>query len=147
MILSEYERRVARCFCAATFPAAPAGALPAEAGAGTGAAARTVLAALPDGGEVGMDAMLEQLLERAPVRMRLGTRLALWAFALAPLLLLGRLALATALAPAEREVYVGRWLAHRVYFIRSIAFFLKAFAAMAYFRDRRVQGALGLPGA
>jgi len=128
VILGAFERRVARCFAGGMF--LPSASPP-----------------LPGGGDVALDDFLEQLLDRAPARMRIGTRLALWAFALAPLFIVGRFRLATGLAPDDLERYTGAWLTHRVYFIRSIGFFLKAFAAMAYFRDRRVQAALGLPGA
>ena len=137
MTLGTFERRVARSFAAGLFPARDFAGAPAGAGAGD----------LPDGADVGFDTLLEELLDRAPARMRIGTRLALWAFAVAPLLLLGRFRLATGLAPADLDRYVVKVLGHSLYFVRAIGLMLKAFAAMAYFRDRRVQAALGLKGA
>jgi hypothetical protein len=125
--LTAYERRVARCMAGAIFPkTAPA---------------------LPGGEEVATDAFLEEWLARAPARMRLGARVALWAFALAPLLLIGRLALGTSLDGEVRDRYAAAWMSHRLYLVRSLGLFLKAMASFAYFRDPRVQAALSLPGA
>jgi len=125
--LTAYERRIARCMTGAVFP--------------------KTTSALPGGEEVATDTFLEEWLARAPARMRLGARVALWAFALAPLLLVGRLALGTSLAGEARDRYIAAWLSHRVYLVRSLGLFLKAMASFAYFRDPRVLAALALPGA
>lgn len=73
-----------------------------------------------------------QTMRYMPFQAALGFRLAVWIVALAPLLLLGRLATIAGLSLPDREKVVARLLANKSYAIRSLVMILKTIGALLY---------------
>ncbi len=73
-----------------------------------------------------------QTMRYMPFQAALGFRLAVWIVALAPLLLLGRLATIARLSLPDREKVVTRLLANKSYAIRSLVMILKTIGALLY---------------
>jgi hypothetical protein len=92
----------------------------------------------------GMDVhgYLVEVMRSLPFKARLGLRVAVWLVALAPLLVLRRLATISGLAPAEGERVVATLCASRSYGVRSLVMLLKTFGALLYAGDDRIRARL-----
>jgi hypothetical protein len=80
-----------------------------------------------------------QTMRYMPFQAALGFRLAVWIVALAPLLVLGRLATFTGLALADRERVIERLVVSRAYVVRSLVMILKTIGALLYAGDDGVR--------
>jgi hypothetical protein len=88
-----------------------------------------------------------QTIRFMPFKAALGFRLAIWLVALAPLLVLGRLATIVGLSLAEREKVVERLVANKAYVIRSLVMILKTLGALLYAGDAAVRARMNTPAA
>jgi hypothetical protein len=97
----------------------------------------------------GMDVsgFLRQLFRVVPARAALGTRVAVWLCALAPLLVIGRFATLAGLRQPEREKVVALLVASRFYVIRSLVLILKTMGALLYAGDDAVRARMNTPRA
>lgn len=86
-----------------------------------------------------------QTMRFMPFQAALGFRLAIWIVALAPLLVLGRLATIMGLTLAEREKLVERLVANKAYVIRSLVLILKTLGALLYAGDDGVRARMNGP--
>jgi hypothetical protein len=77
-----------------------------------------------------------------PFKARLGLRAAIWLVALAPLLVVRRLATIDRLAPPEGERVVAALCASRSYGVRSLVMLLKTFGALLYAGDDAIRARL-----
>ena len=118
--LTNTERRWAQTALVTIFP--------------SGAHPRVPGADVIDGGEA-----LEGVCQRVPARVALGLRVAVWIFAISPLLVLRRFRTLSSLDPRAREEAVLGLLSYRVYFVRQLALLLKAFGALLYISARGVR--------
>lgn len=82
---------------------------------------------------------ITQTMRYMPLQAALGFRVAVWIVALAPLLLLGRLATITGLALPDREKVIARLVANKSYAIRSLVLILKTLGALLYAGDDGVR--------
>ena len=95
----------------------------------------------------GMDVrgFLGEVLRTVPLQAALGTRIAIWLVALAPLLVLGRLKTIVGLVQADRERVVAALVAHRWYAVRSLALILKTMGALLWAGDDAVRARMLTP--
>jgi hypothetical protein len=105
-----------------------------------------------DEGLTGIGAMdvrgfITQTMRYMPPQAALGFRVAVWVVALAPLLLLGRLATIAGLALPDREKVIGRLVASKSYAIRSFVLILKTLGALLYAGDDGVRARMTTPAA
>jgi hypothetical protein len=92
----------------------------------------------------GMDVhgYLDEVMRSLPFKARLGLRVAVWLVALAPLLVLRRLATIRGLTPADGEHVLATLGASRWYGVRSLVMLLKTFGALLYAGDDRIRARL-----
>jgi hypothetical protein len=109
-----FERAWARAALDAIYPAAACKALP------QGIATSDV------------DGFMDDLFVHVPLMVWLGLRVAIWIVALAPIVLLRRLATITTLRPADRAVVLQRLVASQRYAVRQLVIALKATGGMLY---------------
>jgi hypothetical protein len=95
----------------------------------------------------GMDVagFLGEVFRLVPLQAALGTRLAIWLVALAPLFILGRLATIVGLSVGDREKVVAGLVASRWYAVRSLVLILKTIGALLYAGDDRVRARMLVP--
>ncbi len=106
--------------------------------------------AAPDGSHPGLAAVdtakyWEDMERSAPGLVRLGLRASLWAVALLPLLLVGRLCFFASLSQSLKDRMLEKMASSRLYLLRQILATLKMLACFAYFRDPLVREKLGAP--
>jgi hypothetical protein len=89
----------------------------------------------------GMDpaGFLRQVFRIVPAQAALGTRVAIWLCALAPLFVIGRFATLAGLKPADRERVIVRLVASPFYVVRSLVLILKTMGALLYAGDDAVR--------
>jgi hypothetical protein len=95
-----------------------------------------------DIGAMDVHGYLVEVMRSLPFKARLGLRAAIWLVALAPLLVLGRLATIGDLARDEGERVVATLGASRWYSVRSLVMLLKTFGAMLYAGDDAIRARL-----
>jgi hypothetical protein len=88
---------------------------------------------------------LGRVVATIPSKAALGLRIAVWIVALAPLFVLGRLALITSLAQADRERVVAALVSSRNYALRSLVMILKTMGALLYAGDEGVRARMLVP--
>lgn len=95
----------------------------------------------------GMDVagFLRQVFSIVPAKAALGTRVAVWLCALAPLFVIGRFATIAGLEPADRERVIALLVASRFYVIRSLVLILKTMGALLYAGDDAVRRRMQAP--
>jgi hypothetical protein len=111
--LSQTERQWAHTALTTIFP--------------SGAHPRVRGADVIDGG-----AALEGVCQQVPARVALGLRIAVWLFAMSPMIVLLRPRTLRSLDAATRERVVLGLLSSRVYVVRQLALLLKAFGALLF---------------
>jgi hypothetical protein len=85
---------------------------------------------------------LVEVARSLPFKARLGLRAAVWLVALAPLVVLRRLATIDRLALPDSERVVAMLSASRSYSVRSLVMLLKTFGALLYAGDDRIRARL-----
>lgn len=88
---------------------------------------------------------ITQTMRYMPLQAAFGFRVAVWVVALAPLLLLGRLATIAGLALPDREKVIARLVASKSYAIRSLVLILKTLGALLYAGDDGVRARMMTP--
>jgi hypothetical protein len=88
---------------------------------------------------------LRQVFRVVPAKAALGTRLAVWLCALAPLFVLGRFATLAGLKQPDREKVIALLVASRFYAIRSFVLILKTVGALLYAGDDAVRARMNAP--
>jgi hypothetical protein len=86
---------------------------------------------VPGANVIDIGSSLEEVCQSVPVRVALGLRIAVWLFALAPLVFL-RFRTLPHLDARGRERIVLSLLSSRVYVVRQLATLLKAFGALMF---------------
>ena len=92
----------------------------------------------------GMDVhgFLADVMRSLPFKAAIGLRAAVWLVALAPIVVLRRLATIRSLPPVDRERVVASLSASRTYVVRSLTMVLKAIGALLYAGDEAVRARL-----
>ena len=102
--------------------------------------------ALPLGAaDVPMDRFVDDLFARAPLRMLVGVRLALWAVVVSPPFVVGRWATFGGLSDAERVACLVRLRESPTYAVREIPILLKAMACLGYCGLPAIAGRIAPP--
>jgi hypothetical protein len=102
---------------------------------------------LADIRNLGVGAFLQEVMGAEPFKAALGLRLAIWMVALAPLLVLGRLATIAGRKLPDREAVVTRLGGNRSYVVRSLVFILKTMGALLYAGDPAVRARMNVRAA
>jgi hypothetical protein len=100
---------------------------------------------LADIGAMDVKGFVTQTMRYMPFQAALGFRLAVWLVALAPLVVIGRLATIKGLALTERERVIERLVASKAYVIRSLVLILKTIGALLYAGDDGVRARMNTP--
>jgi len=105
---------------------------------------------IPDGGELPVSVnetlaheFLAKYLRDQAAGARLGIKMLLLAFDLAPVLFIGRFARFVNLTPQEQELYLQDWYASRIYYRRMAMVLLKTLMGMGFYNDPKVLDAIG----
>jgi hypothetical protein len=94
---------------------------------------------LADIASMDLGPFLREVMRDLPLQAALGVRVAIWLVAWAPLFVLGRFAVITGLARAERESLLAAMSASRRYAVRSLVLVLKTVGAFLYARNAGVR--------
>jgi hypothetical protein len=124
---------------------------PEESGIGLGRAAQRRIALVladvfgepPEVAER-IAAFLDGYLRRAPFRAAMGLRAVVWAVTWLPIALVGVPLPASALSPATRRRYLGRWAASPRYTLREGFYLLKAIALLGWGAQDAVRTRIGV---
>ena len=87
---------------------------------------------LPPITEIGFDAFIDEVLDVSPTHVGLGLRFAVFAIAMAPPFVLGRVATFVSLSVDEREALLEKLMTSRTYLVRQLVVALKGLGAMHY---------------
>ncbi len=95
----------------------------------------------------GMDVagFLRGVFRIVPAQAALGTRVAIWLVAFAPLFVIGRFATIARLAQVDRERVVAGLVASRFYVVRSLVLILKTMGALLYAGNDGVRARMNAP--
>jgi hypothetical protein len=96
-------------------------------------------------GSMDVRGYLRDAMRRMPLKAAVGLRVAVWVVALAPLLVLGRLATIARLGAADRERVVARLVSSGSYAVRSLVLVLKTMGALLYAGDDAVRSRILRP--
>jgi hypothetical protein len=86
-----------------------------------------------------LESFFDYAVSGPPFVPAMGYRITVWILMLAPIFVLGRLKTIASCTPDEADEVVAACVASRVYFIRQLVVFFKAFGALYYFTSPRVR--------
>lgn len=121
MKLAAFEKRAARAAMCAIFPAD-----------GDPRVSEPVA-------KMDLESFFDYAVSGPPFVPSMGYRITVWILMLAPIFVLGRLKTIASCTPDEADRVVAALVSSRVYFIRQLVVFFKAFGALFYFTSPRVR--------
>ena len=121
MKLTKYELRVARALMCAIFPA--------------GADSKIT----ENVADLDLEKFAIYATSEVPFKPALGFRAVIWMAILLPVFVVGRFRTFLGLSDDEREAFVSTLIYHRIYEIRALFVFFKAFTSLYYFTNIRLR--------